>query len=71
MINYVKEKSYDLTEQLIGIAHADDLVQAEVLKEKIEELGGKIFCVEKIGSVLGVHLGIGGIGVFFLNEAEA
>ena len=37
-------------------------------KEKIEELGGEIFCIEKIGSVLGAHLGIGGIGVFFLNK---
>lgn len=71
MIEYVKDKSYDLRTQLIGIAHADDLEQAEILKEKIEGLGGEIFCIEKIGSVLGAHLGIGGIGVFFLNEKEA
>ncbi len=70
MINFLKNKSYDITEQLIGIAHADDLDHAEVLKEKIEDLGGEIFCIEKIGSVLGAHLGIGGIGIFFLNEAE-
>ena len=71
MINFVKNKSYDITEQLIGIAHAEDLAHAEVLKDKIENLGGEIFCIEKIGSVLGAHLGIGGIGIFFLNEAES
>ena len=68
IIGYLKDKSYDLTKQLIGIAHADDFDQAENLKEKIEDLGGEIFCIEKIGSVLGAHLGIGGIGVFFLNK---
>ncbi len=71
MINFVKDKSYDITEQLIGIAHSEDLAHAEVLKEKIDDLGGEIFCIEKIGSVLGAHLGIGGIGIFFLNEAES
>ncbi|MGM0410340.1 MAG: DegV family protein [Bacillota bacterium] len=71
MINFVKNKSYDITEQLIGIAHAEDLDHAEVLKEKIEALGGEIFCIEKIGSVLGAHLGIGGIGIFFLSEVES
>jgi len=68
MIGYLKDKSYNLKKQLIGVAHADDPEQAEILKEKIEELGGEIFCIEKIGSVLGAHLGIGGIGVFFLNK---
>ncbi|HKL75981.1 MAG TPA: DegV family protein [Halanaerobiales bacterium] len=71
MIDFLKNKSYDLSEQLIGVAHADDLKQAELLKEKIEEIGGNIFCIEKIGSVLGVHLGIGGIGIFFLDKKES
>ena len=71
MINFLKNKSYDITKQLIGIAHAEDFDHAEVLKEKIEELGGEIFCIEKINSVLGAHLGIGGIGIFFLNEVES
>ena len=71
MIEFLKEKSYDLKGQLIGIAHADDIKQAELLKEKIEEIGGNIFCIEKIGSVLGAHLGIGGIGVFFLDKKES
>ncbi|MGM0438498.1 MAG: DegV family protein [Bacillota bacterium] len=71
IIEFVKDKSYDLKKQLIGIAHADDPEQAEILQEEIEKLGGEIFCIEKIGSVLGAHLGIGGIGVFFLNKKES
>lgn len=68
LIDLLKERSFNIKDQLIGISHADDLVNAEKLKNKIEELGGEIFCIELISSVLGAHLGIGGIGVFFLNE---
>ena len=68
MVKYLKKNSYNLSEQIIGVAHADDLEKAEFLKKKIEELGGNVFCTEMIGSVLGAHLGIGGIGIFFLND---
>ena len=34
-----------------------------------EKLGNdKDILIEKIGSVLGAHLGIGGVGVFFFNK---
>ena len=68
LVRLLQDKSYDLKEQLIGIAHADDFKKAENLKEKVQSLGGEIFCVELISSVLGAHLGIGGIGIFFLSE---
>lgn len=55
--------------KIIGISHADDLEIALKLKCMIEErFGIKDFMVNLIGSGLGVHLGIGGVGVFFFNK---
>lgn len=68
LISLFEEKNYNLKEQLIGIAHADDSEKAKKLKAKIEDLGGEIFSTEMISSVLGAHLGIGGLGLFFLNK---
>lgn len=67
--NLVAERIKNFPNQLVGISHADDLEMAQaiaaLLKEKIGITG---FMIEKIGCVLGAHLGIGGVGVFFLNE---
>lgn len=55
--------------QIIGISHADDLETALQLKAMIEErFGFDRFIINLIGGVLGVHIGIGGVGVFFANE---
>lgn len=55
--------------RIIGISHADDLEIALKLKCMIEEkFGIKDFMINLIGSALGVHLGIGGVGVFFFNK---
>jgi DegV family protein with EDD domain len=55
--------------QIIGIAHSDDPVGAEKLKKLLaEKIGAASFIVCQIGSVLGSHLGIGGLGLFFFNE---
>ncbi|NLM37768.1 MAG: DegV family protein [Firmicutes bacterium] len=55
--------------QIIGIAHADDLETALQLKAMIEErFGFDRFIIDLIGGVLGVHIGIGGVGVFFANK---
>ncbi len=55
--------------QIIAISHADDLETALKVEEKIKEVvkGCKI-TIFQIGAVLGSHLGIGGVGVFFLDE---
>lgn len=56
-------------EQIIGITHADDLETALQLKTMIQErFGFNDFIINLIGSVLGAHIGIGGVGLFFLNE---
>lgn len=57
--------------QLIGITHADDLAAAETMKAFLKErLPDCTFAVTEIGAVLGTHIGIGGVGVFFLNRLE-
>ncbi|NLY90573.1 MAG: DegV family protein [Firmicutes bacterium] len=55
--------------QIIGIAHANDLETALTLKAMIEKrFGFSHFIINLIGSVLGAHIGIGGVGIFFANE---
>jgi DegV family protein with EDD domain len=55
--------------QIIGIAHSDNLLGAENLKNLLAvKIGAKSFIINKIGSVLGSHLGIGGLGLFFFNQ---
>ncbi len=68
LVDLFEERCSYISEKLIAITHADDKKKAEQVKEQIEELGGEIFCLELINSVLGVHLGIGGVGIFFLGD---
>ena len=65
----VEERIKAFPKQIIGIMHADDLETANRLKEKIFERIGEVkVVIDKIGSALGTHLGIGGVGVFFFNK---
>ncbi|MBE6082264.1 MULTISPECIES: DegV family protein [Tissierellales] len=68
IVDLVAQRIKNFPNQIVGISHADDLQTAqevvELLKEKI---GISNTMIEKIGCVLGAHLGIGGVGVFFLN----
>lgn len=69
VVDILEERSKKFPDQIIGISHADDLKTAEELIELIRRrLGTKEFIVNKIGSVLGCHLGIGGVGIFFFND---
>lgn len=55
--------------QTIGITHANNPEAAEKMRELLRErLPECDFLIEKIGAVLGSHLGIGGIGVFAFSE---
>lgn len=63
------ERIRKFPDQIIGISHADDEATAHELAKIIKSrMGEKSIIICKIGSVLGSHLGIGGVGVFFLNE---
>ena len=65
----VAERARDYADQIIGITHADDIAAAEKMKALIKaRLPQCSFLTEEIGAVLGVHIGIGGVGVFFLRK---
>ena len=68
VIDLLEERAGNFTDQIIGISHADDLETAEELMRLIQtRTGFHRFIINKIGSVLGSHLGIGGVGIFFFN----
>ena len=65
----VAERAREYPDQAIGITHADDIDAAEQMKALIKaRLPQCSFITEEIGAVLGVHIGIGGVGVFFLRK---
>lgn len=67
--NIVEERIKSFPNQMLAIMHANDLERAHSLKEKIiEKLGNIKIIISQIGSVLGTHLGIGGVGVFFFSK---
>lgn len=69
IVDIVETRISNFFAQPIGISHADDLQTAEELMDMINtRFGQQNFIVNKIGSVLGSHLGIGGVGVFFFNS---
>lgn len=69
LINMVEERSAKFPSQIIGISHADDLETAKEIEAKLKANNpNRKFIIQHIGSVLGSHLGLGGVGILFLNE---
>ena len=65
----VASRAKDFAGQIVGITHADDLGVANKMKELVlERLPDCTVMIERIGCVLGAHLGLGGVGVYFLNR---
>lgn len=59
----------DFKNQLFVISHADDMEAAKSLEERLKKaLPESEVIFIGIGSVLGVHIGLGGIGVFALDQ---
>ncbi|HHW61600.1 MAG TPA: DegV family protein [Syntrophomonadaceae bacterium] len=72
LLDIMEARCVKTKEQIIGISHADDLETALKIKNMIQErFGFDNFIVNLIGSVLGAHIGIGGVGLFFPNEIPA
>lgn len=69
MIKEMKNGVGSFTDQLITISHVNDYDTAlkleAMVKEALPEASTQIF---DIGAVLAAHLGIGGAGVFYLDE---
>ncbi|WP_353892706.1 DegV family protein [Proteinivorax hydrogeniformans] len=69
IVEIMEERGTYVKNQIIGISHANDLKTALKLKEMIKEkLGHEKFMINIVGGVLGCHIGLGGVAVFFLNE---
>ncbi|ASN06541.1 DegV family protein [Virgibacillus necropolis] len=69
IIEIAEERGTDLSEQVIGISHGDDLETAEKLAELLKEkFNPKEIQIEMVGSVIGSHAGPGTIALFFLNS---
>lgn len=59
----------NFTDQTIAISHADDEDRAKQIAEQIQKvLPDAQIKIFKISAVLGSHLGIGGVGVFYYDE---
>lgn len=69
IVELMAERGTKLQEQIVAINHADDWKSALKLKEMIEDLfSTSNFIINTVGCVLGSHIGIGGVGAFFLNK---
>ncbi len=68
LLEIMEEKGYQLSEQLIGINHSNDLEGALEIRKLIEEkFGCKEFVISEIGAAIGSHVGAGTYSVFFLT----
>lgn len=69
VLDIVEERISSFPNQVLGISHADDIDMARELQAMMQARMGDVkVIINKIGSVLGSHLGIGGVGVFFFND---
>jgi len=69
IIEIMRERGSNLSDQIIGISHGDDLETAEEMKALIEEeFHPKEIYISSIGASIGAHAGAGTIAIFFLNQ---
>jgi DegV family protein with EDD domain len=69
LASIICEGCKEFQHQIIGIAYADDRQIADDLAGLIQEkLQGCRILVTRIGSVLASHLGMGGVGAFFMKN---
>jgi DegV family protein with EDD domain len=69
LIELMKERGTHLSDQVIGISHADNEETAlEVRAMIVDEFHPKEVYISSIGSAIGAHTGAGTISIFFLNQ---
>ncbi len=72
IVQLVQKRAMGSSDQLIAISHAQDPEAAKTLKEKLRsKLGYTNFLVNTVGSVLGCHIGLGGVAAFFVNKSHS
>ncbi len=68
MVDIMGELNPDISNQTIGIIHADSPDTAEEVRSMIaEKYGCKDFLMSELGAVVGAHAGPGTIAIFFLS----
>jgi len=70
MIEIVEERAPNLSQQVVGINHGDDIELAMFIKQKLEELGVKEFVISEVGASIGAHSGPGTLSIYFLNKLQ-
>ncbi|RBP44815.1 DegV family protein [Garciella nitratireducens] len=69
MLDLMEERGVDLSNQIIGISHGDNLEMAESFKKEIQKrFHCKEIIITMIGAAIGAHAGPGTIALFFLDE---
>lgn len=69
MVKLIKNKGYNLSDKVVGLAHGAMPERLEELKQAIrQEFNPKGFTVSEVGCVIGTHAGPGIIGVFFIRD---
>lgn len=69
MLEIMESRGVNLSNQLIGISHGDDIERATELKNAMSEMFGcKEFIIHSIGSAVGAHAGPGTLAIFFMNS---
>ncbi len=72
LIDIMNERIKEFPDQIIAISHAGDIEAVEYVKNMvIKNINPKNIIIERIGSVVATHVGIGGVGVFFFNKKPA
>ena len=68
MVDYVAEKGGDFSNKVIGICHSNDAELAKTVEAALQErLSPKAIETVIIGSVIGSHVGLGTVGIFFAD----
>lgn len=69
LVEIVGERSKDLSNQMIGLAHGNDPETLEAVKDMLKNTYGcKNFMENYVGCAIGAHTGPGIIGIMFLDE---
>ncbi len=72
IIEVMKERGTNLSEQVIAISHGDDEESAQEMKTLIEEhFKPKEVYINMIGAAVGSHSGPGTLAIFFLNASRS
>lgn len=72
IIDWIKNKKIDLSNQTIGVNHSNDEAYAlELIEEIRKEFSVKEIILSQTGSVVGTHAGPGAVAIYFLRESNS